>query len=123
MIEVMTLLLVLQLMGEVLSRLLELPVPGPVIGMALLFLGLVIRGKPIPEKIGEVTGGLLQHLSMLFIPAGVGVILYLGLLAEHWVTLSVTLLLSTLLTIAVTGWLMKKLGPNDTSSDNPEGKV
>lgn len=118
MIEVITLLLVLQLIGEVLARLLELPVPGPVIGMALLFSALMIRGKPVPDKMSEVVSGLLQHLSLLFIPAGVGVILYLGVIANHWATLSVTLLFSTLLTIAVTGWLMKKLGPQHSSSDH-----
>lgn len=120
MIEVMTLLLVLQLIGEVLARVLHLPVPGPVLGMALLFIALVIRGKPVPRKMSDVVGGLLEHLSLLFIPAGVGVILYLGVLAEHWLTLSVTLLLSALITIAVTGWLMKKLGPQPSPADDAE---
>lgn len=114
MIETVTLLLVLQLIGEVLTRLLDLPVPGPVIGMALLFLALLIRGKPVSDKMSETVGGLLEHLSLLFIPAGVGVILYLDVIANRWATLSVTLIFSTLLTIGVTGWVMKKLGPKST---------
>ena len=123
MIETMTLLLVLQLIGEVLARLLSLPVPGPVIGMALLFFALLVRGKPVPDTMSKAVGGLLEHLSLLFIPAGVGVILYLGVIADHWVTLSVTLLVSTLLTIAVTGWLMKKLGPPNPSDENSKGEA
>ena len=110
MIETLTLLLAMQLLGEVLVRLLELPVPGPVVGMAVLFFALLIRGKPLPGAMGQTVNGLLRHLSMLFIPAGVGVILYLGVIADQWLAISLSLVFSTLLTIAVTGWLMKKLG-------------
>ena len=117
MIETMALLLGLQLIGEILVRLLNLPVPGPVIGMALLFLGLILRGKKVPDTVGEVAGGLLSHLSMLFIPAGVGVVLYLGVIADHWAALGTSLVISTLLTIAVTGWIMKKLGPANPAKE------
>jgi holin-like protein len=80
-------------------------VPGPVIGMVILFGALLLRGH-VPEDVGAVTGGLLQNLSLLFVPAGVGVMLHAQLLAENWVALSVALLLSAALTIAVTGLVM-----------------
>jgi len=58
----------------------------------------------------------------LFIPAGVGVVLYLSVIVDHWAALGTSLVLSTLITIAVTGWLMKKLGPSDRSAKVEEGK-
>lgn len=101
----LTILLACQLAGEVIARLLHLPVPGPVIGMVILFCALLLRGD-VPEDVGAVAGGLLQNLSLLFVPAGVGVMLHAQLLAENWVALSVALLLSAALTIAVTGLVM-----------------
>lgn len=109
MIACLTLLLACQLVGEILVKLLHLPVPGPVIGMALLFAGLVIRGGT-PSILEQTAGRLLGHLSLLFIPAGVGIILYLDLIAENWLPIGAALLVSTLLTIAVTGGVMQYFG-------------
>lgn len=103
-----TLLLVCQLAGEVTARLLGLPVPGPVVGMAILFLGLAIKGHA-PEGLERVAQGFLSHLALLFVPAGVGIILYLPLVAEEWAPIAATLVGSTLLTIAATGLIMKAL--------------
>ena len=102
---IFTILLVCQLAGEVIARLLQLPVPGPVLGMVILFIGLVVRGH-VPDDLSTVAGGLLQNLSLLFVPAGVGVMLYARLLVDNWLALSVALLLSAVITIAVTGLVM-----------------
>ena len=102
---VFTILLACQLAGEVIARLLQLPLPGPVLGMVILFVGLAVRGH-VPDDLSTVAGGLLQNLSLLFVPAGVGVMLYVRLLAENWLALSVALLLSAVITIAVTGLVM-----------------
>lgn len=102
---VFTILLLCQLAGEVITRLLALPVPGPVVGMVILFCGLLIR-RETPTDLNVVTGGLLQHLSLLFVPAGVGVMLHARLLAAHWLALAVALIVSATLTIAVTGLAM-----------------
>jgi holin-like protein len=98
-------LLTCQLVGEVITRLLRLPVPGPVLGMVILFCGLVVRGY-VPDDMGAVTDGLLQNLSLLFVPAGVGVMLHARLLADNWLALSVALIASAVSTIAVTGLVM-----------------
>jgi holin-like protein len=104
-------LLVCQLAGEVIARLASLPVPGPVLGMALLFAGLVVRGRVPPEM--EVVGGsLLRYLSLLFVPAGVGVIVHLRLLAANLLPVAGAVTIGTLVTIALTGWLMQKLNRN-----------
>lgn len=108
MINALTVLLVCQLVGELVVASLKLPVPGPVIGMALLFTGLVIRGG-IPEDLAKAGDGLLSSLSLLFVPAGVGVMLHAPLLARDWAAISGALIGSTLATIAVTAWVMRKL--------------
>ena len=105
MLNAITALLVFQLIGEAIARATALPLPGPVIGMALLFLALTLRGE-LPESLRATAGGLLQHLSLLFVPAGVGVVLHLGLIADQWPAIVTALIGSTLLTIAVSGLLM-----------------
>ncbi|MBL8838865.1 MAG: CidA/LrgA family protein [Alphaproteobacteria bacterium] len=115
MLGFLTLLLVCQLAGEVLVRLAGAPVPGPVVGMALLFAGLAVRGG-VPAGLQTLAGGLLQHLSLLFVPAGVGVILHLRLIADEWPAITAALLISTVATIAVTALVMRALSRPDADT-------
>ncbi|MBK5967516.1 murein hydrolase regulator LrgA [Thiorhodovibrio winogradskyi] len=108
MLRFLALLLLCQLVGEALVVVTGAPVPGPVIGMALLFIGLVLRGG-IPDGLGHVADGLLAHLSLLFVPAGVGVMVHLAMLREELLAVTVALVVSTLLTLATTGLLMTAL--------------
>lgn len=106
-----TVLLVCQLAGEVAARAFHLPVPGPVLGMVLLFLGLVVKGG-VPAELDRLGGTLLSHLSLLFVPAGVGVTVHLGLITREWLPIAGSLVLGTLVTMAVTGgvasWLLRR---------------
>ena len=108
MLESLAVLLFCQLIGELIVQALALPVPGPVVGMGILFFGLLLRGS-IPEELAQTANGLLGQLSLLFVPAGVGVMTHLTLLGEQWLPLSISLVVSTLLTIAVTGLMMQRL--------------
>ena len=94
-------LLICQLVGEVIAVATELPIPGPVIGMALLFAGLCIR-RGVPDGLGRVSGTLLDHLSLLFVPAGVGVLVHLPLLESEFPAIAAALVGSTLIAIVVT---------------------
>lgn len=117
----LTWLLLYQLAGEILARILSLPIPGPVIGMGLLFATLVIRGragKPVPEALQHSANTLLQHLSLLFVPAGTGVMIYLQLIAEEWLPITAALILSTLAGLAVTALILRA---TLRFSDNREG--
>lgn len=105
MVATLTLLLVFQVIGEIVAFGLSLPVPGPVIGMALLFLALMLKGGVGPE-IRHSAQGLLQHLSLLFVPAGVGVMLHLDRLADEWLALTLSLLVSTVAALVVTAGVM-----------------
>ena len=90
-------------------RALHLPVPGPVIGMVLLFAALVLRGRPVALPLGATADALLGNLGLLFVPAGVGVVLYLPLLARDWAPISLAVVAGTLLGIAATGRLAQAL--------------
>lgn len=101
-------LLLCQLAGEVFVAWAGLPIPGPVVGMALLFTGLLVKGD-VPEGLGRVVNGLLGHLSLLFVPAGVGVMLHIATLKNEWLAISVALVLSTILTLVMTAAVMAGL--------------
>ena len=91
-----------------LAGLLSVPVPGPVIGMALLFITLLIRGGP-SEELRSTSNTLLQNLSLLFIPAGAGLLLHLHRLADDWLPLTLAVVISTLLSMAVSALVIKWL--------------
>jgi holin-like protein len=85
-----------QLAGEFLVRLLDLPVPGPVVGMVLLLVVLQVREPKRDSGVVRVAEGLLSHLQLLFVPAGVGVVQYLGLIGASVVPFVSGLLISWL---------------------------
>lgn len=101
MLQAFIILLSCQLIGELLVRLTHLPVPGPVAGMAILLAAFILRGK-VPESLRAVSRQLLTNLSLLFVPAGTGILVHLHRLQDNWPLLTATLLLSTALTLVVT---------------------
>ncbi len=113
MIAAFTVLLLCQLAGEVAVQASGIPVPGPVIGMLLLFIGLRWRDS-LPDALRTGAEQLLSHLSLLFIPAGVGIIQHGALLASEWPALLAVIVISTLITLAATGlamhWVMRYQG-------------
>jgi holin-like protein len=122
MLHAFAILLCLQLAGEALVRAAGSPLPGPVIGMALLFIWLLAR-IPLPQATHEAADGILKHLSLLFVPAGVGVVQQLPLLgAEGWKLLAIILmsialsLAATAVTFAAIAKLMK------IDDETPEGE-
>ncbi len=103
----LTCLLLLQTLGELLVRQLGLPVPGPVLGMGLLWLAL--RWPPVRAPVEATARFILGHLSLLFVPVGVGVMTHLGLLGTHGWRLALALLLSTWIGLGVTALVLRAL--------------
>ncbi len=101
MIQALTLLFLCQLAGEVIVRTLGVVFPGPVVGMGLLFIGLLAFGRPY-KPLETVSDTILGHLSLLFVPAAVGVVQQVGLIRANWVAITAALVVSTLLTLIVT---------------------
>jgi putative effector of murein hydrolase LrgA (UPF0299 family) len=95
-----TLLLALQALGELLSRALKLPFPGPVVGMVLLLVALNLPA--VREPVQQTAEFLLSHLSLLFVPVGVGVMTHLALLSQYGLRVLVVILVSTWIGLAVT---------------------
>ncbi len=108
MLKAITLLLLFQLAGEAIALFFALPIPGPVIGMGLLFATLALRGGPSPE-LRHTAQNLLQHLSLLFVPAGVGVMLHIQRIADEWLPIVVALIASTFAAIIVTSLVLRVL--------------
>jgi putative effector of murein hydrolase LrgA (UPF0299 family) len=109
-----------QLLGEFIVRAFALPLPGPVLGMFLLFVALVLRGGggkdagAVPKQIGAAADGLLGHLSLLFVPASVGLMRYFDLLAANALTLILALSISTVLAMAATAFTFRLLAGSNS---------
>lgn len=110
MINTFVILLLFQLAGEVIAHGFGLPIPGPVIGMLLLLIYLLLNRDAV-EKLAPTANGLLRHLSILFVPAGVGVMLHGQRIVTEALPIIVALLISTVLGMIVTAlaikWLQK----------------
>ncbi len=104
----MSVLLTCQFLGELLARGLTLPIPGPVFGMVILLVGLMIRGK-VPASLRLTGEGLLRYLTLLFVPAGVGLMVHFALIGVDFWPILITLVVSTALTLGVTGWVLERL--------------
>lgn len=104
MIAGLTWLVAFQLLGEVVVRLADLPVPGPVVGMLLLFVLLRVRRYGDEGSIVRAGSALLRHLQLFFVPAGVGVVAYLAMVGRDVVPIGVSVVVSWVLGLAVVGW-------------------
>jgi holin-like protein len=104
-----------QLIGEFIQKFADISIPGPVIGLILLLSVLLIRGKffikshIIENNLVDLSERFLAYLPLLFIPVGVGVVMHLSLLEENLISVISIIILGTLLTLALTGFIMEKL--------------
>ena len=112
MIQGLVQIFIFQALGELLSKFALPFIPGPVIGLVLLLAFLSLRGH-VPASIDLVGSSVLQHLGLLFIPASVGVVLYLPILQANAWSIATALVVSVLATIAVTAGLLKALAKKD----------
>lgn len=108
MVRGLVIVLCFQWLGEVLARLLDLPVPGPVLGFAGLLAVLTVYGEP-SEDLKTVSAGLLEHLSLLFVPAGVGVVVHLQSLRDNALPLAAAVLIATPVSMVLTALLVRLL--------------
>jgi holin-like protein len=107
-------LLLLQSAGELLAHGLRLPFPGPVVGMVLLLFALGL--KPVREPVAACADYLLSHLSLLFVPVGVGVMTHLALVNEYGLHMLLVIVLSTWIGLAVTALVLHALVKRDQPS-------
>ena len=96
------------LIGELLSKSLQLPIPGNILGMVILFILLFTKILKV-DNISTVTNFLLDHLAFFFIPAGVGLMASLGIIKATWWQLLVVCISTTVIIIAVTGIIVQAI--------------
>ncbi len=113
-------LLVFQSIGELLARGLALPLPGPVIGMILLLAALRLPG--VREPVSACSDFLLSHLSLLFVPVGVGVMTHISLLGQYGLRMLVVVALSTLAGLGVTALSLHLLRDRGSADSAPPKK-
>lgn len=110
MVLYLTLISLCQLLGEIIVSYFQIPIPGPVVGMVILLAYLLVKGN-VPNDLARVTDGLHKHMQLLYVPAASGVMVYLGLLASNAVAFTLSIAISTVVGIVVTGvtlqWLTK----------------
>ena len=115
-------ILLYQLIGELFQKFFGLSIPGPVIGLVLLLLTLLLIRKrqrvvPIKEDFFNSAEILLNYLPLLFIPVGVGVVMHLSLLEDNLALVIFVIILGTLSTLALTGYIMEKILRKKTLDD------
>ena len=109
-----TTLLCFQLLGELCVRLLKLPLPGPVAGLVFLLIALALLNRSNHTKkeqtintIDQSASTLLNHLSLLFVPAGVGIMVHFDKLSQEWLPIAIALIVGALITLITTALCMK----------------
>ncbi len=133
----LTILVGAQLAGEVLRRLLHLPLPGPVIGMFILAVALIVRSRGSsvatenatqagPSSLEKTATVLISNMGLLFVPAGVGIVAEAGVLRREWLPIVAGLLVSTVLGLIVTGVVMHRITgraePDAMQAKNASGR-
>jgi holin-like protein len=113
MLEALATLLAFQLLGEAAAHLSGAPIPGPVLGMTALFLAWPYLTR-LHGRLNAVADTLLANFGLLFVPAGVGVMLHVGLIAAWWAPLLVGVVASTALTMMLAAWLFSRLRRGQT---------
>ena len=100
-------LLLCQSAGEALTRLLHLRLPGPVIGLLILLV--LLRWQVVRQPVEAAADALLAHLSLLFVPVGVGVMTHMALVTQYGLRLLLALVLSTWIGLAVTALVLRAM--------------
>ena len=108
MLQQLALLMAFQLIGEAIVKVLGIPFPGPLCGMLLLLGYLQVRGGP-SEQLATVGTTLVDHLGLLFVPAGTAIITYTALLAREGLSILAALLLSPTAAVLIGGFLAERL--------------
>lgn len=112
-------LLFCQSVGEALSRLTPLGLPGPVLGMMLMLV--LLASEAVRRQVGVVANALLAHLSLLFVPVGVGVMTHMTLVSRHGWQLAIALVLPTWIGLAVTAMMLRALLRQSEEAPPPSG--
>lgn len=106
MLKYLTAITLFDLAGAIIQNTSGPPIPGPVIGMALLLLALIGKGA-LPDGLDRAATGILSYLPMLFVPAGVGIMVHFDPIRAEWPAIAAGIVISSVLTVVVTATTMR----------------
>ena len=95
-------------LGELIVYFIEIPLPGNIVGMILIFVALKLKLIKL-EAVKPASDMLIQYLMLFFVPFGVGLLAYFDFIKMHWSVLTVAAVISTLITLYVTAIIQQKL--------------
>ena len=104
-----------QLLGEAIQKIFEINIPGPVIGLILLLLSFIIfskkltHSKKIIKEISVTSNQIINYLSLLFVPIGVGVVMHINYLGDNLFKIFSIIIIGTLATLVFTAFVMEKI--------------
>jgi holin-like protein len=104
-----------QLLGEAIQKIFEINIPGPVIGLILLLLSFIIfskkltHSKKIIKEISVTSNQIINYLSLLFVPIGVGVVMHINYLGDNLFKIFSIIIIATLATLVFTAFVMEKI--------------
>lgn len=113
-------LIACQLMGELIVYGLDIPVPGAVVGMVILLIGLIVRGE-VGQGLRTTAEGLLSILPLMLVPAGVGLMVHFQLIAAEWMAILAALVVSTFVTLLLVTLLLKWMHARKVQENVSEG--
>ena len=118
MLQPLVVLMGFQLLGDAVVRLAGVPFPGPLCGMALLLIHLQVTGGP-SDRLSAAGGALVDHLGLLFVPAGTAIVTYVALLAREGVAILAALVISTIVAVLVGGLVARGAVRNRAAAMTP----
>lgn len=104
-----------QLLGEAIQKFFEINIPGPVIGLILLllvFIFFIKNASPfrkIKKEISETSHQIINYLSLLFVPIGVGVVMHINYLGDNLFKILAIIIIGTLSTLVFVAYIMEKI--------------
>ena len=115
MLRILFIIFFFQLLGEAIQKFFEINIPGPVIGLVLLllvyifFLDSASQYKKIKKEISNTSHQIINYLSLLFVPIGVGVVMHINYLGDNLFQILAIIIFGTLATLVFTAFIMEKI--------------
>ncbi|WP_421810640.1 CidA/LrgA family protein [Flagellimonas sp.] len=108
MLKSLSIIFLFLVVGEFVTYVFKIPIAGNIIGMVLIFLALKFKMIPL-EMVKPASDKLLKYLVLFFVPYGVGLMVHFETIKEHWLSIGLAVLGSTILTLYLTAFLQEKL--------------
>ena len=96
------------ILGEFIKYLFNISIAGNIIGMVLIFLALKIKLIKLSD-VKPASDKLLKYMVLFFVPYGVGLMVYFDVIKEHWLSITLVVLVSTIITLYITAFIQQKL--------------